>query len=636
MDSLNRKKFRDMLEEYFDVVVIGGGHAACEAALASARIGARTLLLTLNLDHIAQMSCNPCIGGIAKGHIVREIDALGGAMGLVADATTIQFRMLNRTKGPAVWSPRSQCDKTAYQRAMKRVLEQTENLEIKQAQVVKFLLEKDAVAGVETEFGDLFRCKSVVVATGTFLAGKLHFGLRNFPGGRAGDPPSVRLAEAFREQLGLHVGRLKTGTPPRLLGSSIDFSVMSPQESEETDERFSFFPDDSIRPATFQKNLACYMTHTDQRAAEIVRANLDKAPMYNGLIKGIGTRYCPSFEDKIVRFPQHERHHIYLEPEGEFTGEYYLNGLSTSLPPEVQTAILRTIPGLENAKVTRYAYAIEYDFVYPEELDRTLRVKKWRGLYHAGQINGTSGYEEAAAQGLLAGLNAARHAASLDPVEFGRDSSYLGVLADDITTKEIVEPYRLFTSRAEHRLSLRQDNADFRLSPRAYELGLLPKAKFDRFSAYAEKYGKTEMVCRSLREAGRSLWDALKDCKGDADDTPPSFAPSVIGLDAADPVDRRILRRLAIQSHYEGYMRQEQQAIRRLRSLESWRIPETFDYSILPGLRNESRLKLSKIRPGTLAQAGRIDGVTPSEISLLQVYLVRERRADGKQEEANA
>ncbi len=621
-----------MLEEYFDVVVIGGGHAACEAALASARIGARTLLLTLNLDHIAQMSCNPCIGGIAKGHLVREIDALGGAMGLVADATTIQFRMLNRTKGPAVWSPRSQCDKAAYQRAMKRVLEQTENLEIKQAQAVSFILEKDAVAGVETEFGDLFRCKSVVVATGTFLAGKLHFGLRNFPGGRAGDPPSVRLAEAFREQLDLHVGRLKTGTPPRLLGSSIDFSVMCPQESEETDERFSFFPDDSIRPATFRKNLSCYMTHTDQRAAAIVRANLDKAPMYNGLIKGIGTRYCPSFEDKIIRFPQHERHHIYLEPEGEFTDEYYLNGLSTSLPPEVQTAILRTIPGLEHAKVTRYAYAIEYDFVYPEELDRSLRVKKWRGLYHAGQINGTSGYEEAAAQGLLAGLNAARHAASLDPVEFGRDSSYLGVMADDITTKEIVEPYRLFTSRAEHRLSLRQDNADFRLAPRAYELGLLPKAKYDRFTAYAEKYEKTEMVCRSIREAGRSLWDALKDCKGDADNTPPAFAPSVIGLDSADPLDRRILRRLAIQSHYEGYMRQEQQAIRRLRSLESWRIPETFDYSTLPGLRNESRMKLSKIRPGTLAQAGRIDGVTPSEISLLQVFLVRERRAGQGQE----
>ena len=625
-----------MPEEYYDVIVIGGGHAACEAAYASARLGASTLMLTINLDHIAQMSCNPCIGGIAKGHLVREIDALGGAMGQIADASSIQFRMLNRTKGPAVWSPRSQCDKVAYQRSMKRLLELTPNLTIKQSQVTSFLLDGDAVCGVETEFGDLYKSKSVVVATGTFLAGKMHFGLRSFPGGRAGDPPSVALAAAFREQLHLHTGRLKTGTPPRLLGSSIDFSGLDTQPSEDADERFSFFPDDSIRPESHDKNMVCYLTHTDARAAELVRSNLDKAPMYNGLIHGIGTRYCPSFEDKIVRFPDHERHHIYLEPEGEYTGEYYLNGLSTSLPPEIQLKILRTIPGLEHAKVTRYAYAIEYDFVFPEELDRTLHVRKWKGLYHAGQINGTSGYEEAAGQGLLAGLNAARYAAGKDGVELGRDSSYLGVLADDITTKEIVEPYRLFTSRAEHRLSLRQDNADFRLCPSAYEWGLLPQEKYDRFRAYAEKCEKTEALCRSIRRSGRNLWDALKDCKGDCEAEPPKFEMAEIGLDPENATDRRVLRHLAIQAHYEGYMRQEEQAIRRLRALEAWRIPEDFDYSSLPGLRNESRMKLQKVRPGTLAQAGRIDGVTPSEISLLQVFLMRARHTPKDTEQPDA
>lgn len=625
-----------MPEEYYDVIVIGGGHAACEAAYASARLGASTLMLTINLDHIAQMSCNPCIGGIAKGHLVREIDALGGAMGQIADASSIQFRMLNRTKGPAVWSPRSQCDKVAYQRSMKRLLELTPNLTIKQSQVTSFLLDGDAVCGVETEFGDLYKSKSVVVATGTFLAGKMHFGLRSFPGGRAGDPPSVALAAAFREQLHLHTGRLKTGTPPRLLGSSIDFSGLDTQPSEDADERFSFFPDDSIRPESHDKNMVCYLTHTDARAAELVRSNLDKAPMYNGLIHGIGTRYCPSFEDKIVRFPDHERHHIYLEPEGEYTGEYYLNGLSTSLPPEIQLKILRTIPGLEHAKVTRYAYAIEYDFVFPEELDRTLHVRKWKGLYHAGQINGTSGYEEAAGQGLLAGLNAARYAAGKDGVELGRDSSYLGVLADDITTKEIVEPYRLFTSRAEHRLSLRQDNADFRLCPSAYEWGLLPQEKYDRFRDYAEKCEKTEALCRSIRRSGRNLWDALKDCKGDCEAEPPKFEMAEIGLDSENATDRRVLRHLAIQAHYEGYMRQEEQAIRRLRALEAWRIPEDFDYSSLPGLRNESRMKLQKVRPGTLAQAGRIDGVTPSEISLLQVFLMRARHTPKDTEQPDA
>ena len=619
------------MDEYFDVVVIGGGHAACEAALAAARIGAHTLMLTLNLDHIAQMSCNPCIGGIAKGHLTREIDALGGAMGLIADASAIQFRMLNLAKGPAVWSPRAQCDKVAYQRAMKRYLEQAENLEIKQALVTGFLTEKDAVSGVETEFGDRFYAKAVVAATGTFLSGKLHYGLRSFAGGRAGDPPSIELATAFRDQLKLRVGRLKTGTPPRVLAESIDFSGMEFQASDEREEHFSHFPDDSIRPCAEHRNLPCYLTHTNEETARIVRENLDKAPMYNGLIKGIGTRYCPSFEDKIVRFPQHEQHHIYLEPEGEFTEEYYVNGLSTSLPPEVQIRLLKTIPGMGNVKITRYAYAIEYDFVFPEELDRTMSVKKWRGLFHAGQINGTSGYEEAAGQGLLAGLNAARYAAGLDAVTFGRDTSYLGVLADDITTKEIVEPYRLFTSRAEHRLFLRQDNADFRLVPLAWSLGLLPRKKYDFFVRYSEKCAAAEGVCKASRLNGRLLWDVLKDLHGVLDNAAPPFPPEMIGLSGEDPLDRRVFRQITVLAHYEGYMKREGQAIAKLRALESWHIPVDMDYGAVTGLRNESRAKLSKIRPGTLAQAGRIDGVTPPEIALLQVYIMRMRRT-GKQE----
>ena len=616
-----------IMDEYFDVVVIGGGHAACEAALAAARIGAHTLMLTINLDHIAQMSCNPCIGGIAKGHLTREIDALGGAMGVVADASAIQFRMLNLAKGPAVWSPRAQCDKLEYQHAMKCCLERAENLEIRQALVTGFLLEKDAVAGVETAFGDKFHAKAVVTATGTFLAGKLHYGLRNFAGGRAGDPPSVELAAAIRGQLKLRTGRLKTGTPPRVLANSIDFSRMEPQGSDMLEEHFSHFPDESVRPRAGHRNLPCHLTHTNEETARLVRDNLDKAPMYNGLIKGIGTRYCPSFEDKVVRFPQHERHHIYLEPEGEFTEEYYVNGLSTSLPPEIQVRMLKTIPGMENVKVTRYAYAIEYDFVFPEELDRTMAVKKWKGLYHAGQINGTSGYEEAAGQGLLAGLNAARFAAGLDGVSFGRDTSYLGVLADDITTKEIVEPYRLFTSRAEHRLFLRQDNADFRLAPLGWSLGLLPREKYDFFLRYSEKCAAAEASCKAARTGGRLLWDRLKDTHGVLDNANPPFAPETIGLSGDDPLDRRVFRQIAVLAHYEGYMKREEQAIAKLRALESWRIPENLDYSAVTGLCNESRAKLSKIRPATLAQAGRIDGVTPPEIALLQVHIMRMKRS---------
>jgi len=616
------------MEDSFDVIVIGGGHAACEAAAAAARLGASTLMLTMNLDHIAQMSCNPCIGGIAKGHLVREIDALGGVMGRVADAASIQFRMLNRTKGPAVWSPRAQCDKTCYQRAMKHVLERTPNLTIRQEEAVDFTVDRGAVTGVVTRLGNTYRCKAVVTATGTFLHGLLHYGLTHFSGGRNGDPASDLLPEAIRDRLGLKIGRLKTGTPPRVLGSSVDFSRMDVQESErDLDEHFSHFGIEDVTPQVSEHHLNCRMTWTTQATAELVRANLDKAPMYNGLIEGIGTRYCPSFEDKVVRFPDHERHLIYLEPEGEATDEYYVNGISTSLPPEVQEGMLRSIPGLEHVRILRFAYAIEYDFVEPSQLERTFAVRAWKGLYHAGQINGTSGYEEAAAQGLAAGLNAARFAAGLDGVAFGRDEAYLGVMADDLVTKEIREPYRMFTSRAEYRLRLRQDNADLRLCRKAHELGLLAEKDFASFTRYEARLNELEAAARGASiPGGGTVWEHLRAAQGDPDLNHLPFDPGLIGLDLTDRTDRRAIRELAVQSHYEGYLRQEEDSIRHLHGLEEWRIPDELDYARLPGLKNETRLKLARIRPATLAQASRIDGMTPAEIGLLQVLLARRKR----------
>lgn len=620
-----------MSSEYFDVIVVGGGHAACEAALASARTGASTLMLAINLDHIAQMSCNPAVGGIAKGHVVREIDALGGAMGRVTDAAALQFRLLNLGKGPAVWSPRAQCDKVCYQKAMKREVELQPNLCIRQGTACSFILENGNVAGVVSQLGEEFRSKAVVLATGTFLHGKMHYGLQNMPGGRAGDPPSVELAAALKDQLHLHVGRLKTGTPPRILGKSIDFSQMGIQGSDDVEEHFSFFPTNSVHPQVEHRNVPCHLVYSNQKTAQIVRDNLDKAPMYRGIIEGVGARYCPSFEDKVVRFAHHERHLLYIEPEGENTDEYYINGISTSLPPYIQIQMLRTLPGLEHVEIARYAYAIEYDFVYPEELSRSLGVKKYPGLFHAGQINGTSGYEEAAGQGLVAGLNAARFAAGLDPVEFGRDEAYIGVMIDDLVTKEIVEPYRLFTSRAEHRLSLRQDNADFRLCEKAHSLGLLPEEKYRAFKEYSALCDTVEARCKAHREHGRSLWDNLKDLQGTYDAAKPPFDLNLIEMDNSVPLHRRVLRQLAIRAHYEGYLKREEQSVAKLNALEAWRIPEDFDYESIKGLRNESRMKLIKTRPTSLAQAGRIDGVTPSEIALLQVHLMRRRK-----ENANA
>jgi tRNA uridine 5-carboxymethylaminomethyl modification enzyme len=603
----------------YDVIVAGGGHAGAEAACAAARLGAKTILITMNLDHIGQMSCNPAIGGIAKGHVVREIDALGGILGRVTEAATVQFRMLNRGKGPAVWSPRAQCDKLSYQQAIKYELEQTENLFIHQAEVEDFVIKKNVVAGVTTQFGDEFFGKAVVLCPGTFLTGKLHYGLKNFSGGRAGDFASNKLAIALKEQLSLKMGRLKTGTPQRILGKSIDFSQMIKQDSENVEENFTFFDEVSC-PQTKRKDLNCYLLKTTIETANIVKENLHQAPLYQGKIEGIGTRYCPSFEDKVVRFPYHETHTLYLEPEGEYTDEYYLNGFSTSLPTDVQWKMLHSIPGMEKAKIARYAYAIEYDFVFPDQLNRSLAIKNWKNLFLAGQINGTSGYEEAAGQGLVAGLNAARLALGKETVEIGRDISYIGVMIDDLASKIIVEPYRLFTSRAEYRLHLRQDCADLRLCPLAYDLGLLPDKKYKKFKRYSDKLNKITEQWNKLKIEGKSVKEILKRHKGILKE-PYFVKPEILELDMSDKSDRRVFRQLTIMAHYEGYLEREKLEIKKIKQMEKLRIPNDFDYTAIKGLRNEARAKLIQVKPTTLAQAGRIDGVTPAELTILRVHL---------------
>ena len=603
----------------YDVVVAGGGHAGAEAACAAARLGARTILITMNLDHIGQMSCNPAIGGIAKGHVVREIDALGGILGRVTEAATVQFRMLNRGKGPAVWSPRAQCDKLVYQQAIKYELEKTENLFIHQAEVESFIIKDNAIIGVSTQFGDNFLGKSVVLCPGTFLTGKLHYGLKSLSGGRAGDFASNKLAIALKEQLSLSMGRLKTGTPQRILGKSIDFTQMVRQDTENVEENFTFFDEESY-PQTKRKDLSCYLLKTAIKTANIVKENLYQTPLYQGKIEGIGTRYCPSFEDKIVRFPHHEIHTLYLEPEGEYTDEYYLNGFSTSLPAEVQWKMLHSIPGMEKAEISRYAYAIEYDFVFPNQLNRSLALKKWGNLFLAGQINGTSGYEEAAGQGLIAGLNAARLANGKETIEIGRDISYIGVMIDDLVSKVIVEPYRLFTSRAEYRLHLRQDCADLRLCPIAYDLGLLSENKYKKIKIYSSKLNKITDQWNKLKIEGKSVKETLKLHQGILKE-PYFVKPEILELDMSDKSERRVFRQLVVMAHYEGYLEREKLEIKKIKQMELLRIPDEFDYTIVKGLRNEAKAKLIQIKPTTLAQASRIDGVTPAELTILRVYL---------------
>ena len=597
--------------------MVGAGHAGVEAALAAARLGARTLLLTINNDHVAQMSCNPAIGGIAKGQVVREIDALGGEMGRTTDVATIQFRMLNQSKGPAVRSPRAQCDKLVYQRRMKHVLERQDRLRIQQAEVVELTTDRKRVTGVRTEFGEAWSARAVVLATGTFLDAKLHYGLQSFSGGRAGDPAARALAAALPAQLGLELGRLKTGTPPRVLAGTIDLASLQRQDPDPDGGRFSYRAPARTAPHPSPGELPqcpCCLTASTAATARIIRANLHQSPLYSGRIDGTGPRYCPSFEDKIIRFPDRKSHQIYLEPEGVFTDEYYLNGFSTSLPPPVQWQMVRSLPGLEQAHISRYAYAIEYAFVLTHQIDTSLAVRRWPNLFLAGQINGTSGYEEAAGQGLLAGINAARLAlGSGGPITLSRDCAYIGVMIDDLATKEIVEPYRLFTSRAEYRLLLRQDNADLRLAALGREIGLLPAAEYRRTAALANRIAELRERLQNTRHEGRSLWEWLRQ--------PGMRYTDLAGCSGRDAA-ARVREQLEIEARYEGYVRRQLAQADGMRQLDKWRVPDGFDYSV-PKLRLEARAKLEQRRPRTLGQAARIDGVTPAEIALLQVHLRR-------------
>ncbi len=598
-----------------DVIIIGGGHAGCEAALASARIGAKTMMITMNLDHIAQMSCNPAIGGIAKGQVVREIDALGGEMGKNTDATAIQFRMLNQSKGPAVWSPRAQCDKVLYQRRMKQLIEIQPNLFVHQAEVVQLRHNKKKITGVLTHFDEIYNAKSVVICTGTFLCGLLHFGSKTFQGGRAGDLAAIELSKCLTQELDLKIGRLKTGTPPRVNGRTIDFSQMIEQPSD-FNSHFTHWPGEickvrSIAPEQLPQR-PCYLVKSTSKTRDIVLDNIEKSPMYNGKIKSIGPRYCPSFEDKVMRFPHHETHQIYLEPEGIFTEEFYLNGISTSLPADVQWKMVRSLPGLENAEIARYAYAVEYDFVLPHQLKSSLAVKNWPNLFLAGQINGTTGYEEAAGQGIIAGINASRSALGDEKqLILGRDQAYIGVLIDDLVTKDIIEPYRLFTSRAEYRLLLRQDNACRRLSKIGNDLGLLSKELYKDVIKLEKNLEQARNCLEKTKQKGDSLWMLLRKKQLNFED-----------VDEIRHYSAEVIRQLEIEAHYDGYIQQEISQAASLKKLDEWKIPGNFTYDML-GLRNEARSKLRVVQPDTLAQAARIDGVTPAEIALLQVHLKR-------------
>jgi tRNA uridine 5-carboxymethylaminomethyl modification enzyme len=530
--------------------------------------------------------------------------------------------MLNLSRGPAVHSPRAQCDKLVYQRRMQQVLEREPNLVVHQAEAVALLTDPahERITGVQTQFGDLWECRTVVVATGTFLGAKLHYGMQDFPGGRAGDSAANALTQCLAGDLGLELGRLKTGTPPRVLASTLDLDALERQESDAPRGLFSFrepSPDTTLPRLGGDRDLErlpCYLTHSTEETARLIEQNLDQSPLYGGRIQGIGTRYCPSFEDKVVRFPEHRTHLIYLEPEGVFTDEYYLNGISTSLPPAVQRAMVRSLPGLEHAHITRYAYAIEYDFVFPHQLRNDLSVRHWPNLFLAGQINGTSGYEEAAGQGLVAGVNAARLAAGTEkPLVLKRDQAYVGVMIDDLVTKDIIEPYRLFTSRAEHRLLLRQDNADLRLAPLGYDLGLVPRTEFDRVKALEEEIRTVRERLEQTQQGGNTQWEILR-------------RPGTDYLkDLVSPprVSDRAREQLQILARYEGYIAREDRQARSLRELGAVLIPDTLDFDKVTGLGTEARTKLNRFRPASLAQAARIDGVTPADIALLQIHLRR-------------
>ncbi len=603
----------------YDVIVIGAGHAGCEAALASAHMGFSTCLFTMNLDTIAQMSCNPAIGGLAKGHLVREIDALGGEMAKVTDKAGIQFRMLNMSKGPAVWSLRAQADRVLYRLEMRKVIESRKNLDIKQASAENIVVEDEKVKGVLTSLGIFYGAKAVIVTTGTFLKGLIHIGLDNFSAGRAGEFPSMGLSDSL-SSLGLKMGRLKTGTPPRLDARTIDFSKTEPQYGDDPPQPFSYSTEKITNP-----QLPCYITYTNSETHKIILGNLDRSPLYSGRIKGIGARYCPSIEDKVVRFAGRERHQVFLEPEGLETKEYYANGIPTSLPYDVQVKFVRTIPGLEEAEIMRPGYAIEYDFVFPTQLKHNLETKIIDGLFLAGQINGTSGYEEAAAQGLMAGINAALKLQGREPLILGRHEAYIGVLIDDLITKGTNEPYRMFTSRAEYRLLLRHDNADLRLMDKGHEIGLLDKNVYEKF---LEKKRLVNEELRRLKKTRMKYDDPNKSESLEQLLKRPEITYKFIDENSPSdkPLNDEIKRQVEIQVKYEGYICRQMEMAEKLKKAEGKRIPDDFDYVTVNGLSKEILSKLQEVRPANLGQASRIPGVTPAAISLLLVTIEKLKR----------
>jgi len=610
----------------FDVIVIGAGHAGCEAALASSRMGAKTLLLTINLDHIAFMSCNPAVGGLGKGHLVKEIDALGGEMGKNIDATGIQFKVLNTKKGPAVRSSRAQADKMKYALRMKKRLEEQDNLRIRQGTVEKLLVDRGGVEGVVTTWGESFLSKTVIMTTGTFLGGLIHVGLEHFQAGRMGDLASLGLSTCLKD-LGFDLGRLKTGTCPRLDGRTIDFSKLEPQVSDNPPQPFSFMTE-----SISGRLVPCYITYTNEATHEIIRSGLERSPLYTGKIKGTGVRYCPSIEDKIVRFRERSRHRIFIEPEGTDTYEYYPNGLATSLPLDVQMGMLRSINGLENVEITRPGYAIEYDFVYPTELYPTLETKKMKNLYFAGQVNGTTGYEEAGAQGLMAGINAALRVRGEEPFVLGRDEAYVGVMIDDLVTKGVDEPYRMFTSRAEHRLYLREDNADLRLTEKGYSIGVVDINRYSRVVEKKRGIGETLGMLRSVRLRPTKMTQEMLKAMGlelirnpvtleDLLKKPEITIKMLARIDnRLEEVNEDIAYQVELNVKYHGYTERQQDMIERAKKLEGKKIPLSTKYDEVSGLSREVIEKLTRVKPISLGQASRIPGVTPASITALLVH----------------